>query len=62
VGIPDKGFTARLTSEIMLQDAEADHQLAAVFSYGWLRTADTWGGRVVFLVLHGALFHALPAI
>jgi hypothetical protein len=41
----------------MLRKAEADHQLAAVFSYGW-RSADTWEGRTVFLVFHGAQFRA----
>jgi hypothetical protein len=42
---------------VMLRKAEADHQLAAVFSYGW-RSADTWEGRTVFLVFHGAQFRA----
>jgi hypothetical protein len=27
-------FTTRLIFEVMLREAEADHQLAAVFSYG----------------------------
>jgi hypothetical protein len=42
----------------MLREAEADHRLAGVFSYGWHRSADTWEGHGVFLVFHGALFRA----
>jgi hypothetical protein len=32
--------------------------LAAVFSYGWALSADTWEVHVVFLVFHGASFRA----
>jgi hypothetical protein len=36
--------------------------LDAVFSYGWRRSAGTWEGHGVFLVLHGAVFRARSAI